>query len=182
MEQIQMSKGIHLTDYHEAVRLWLKSHVPWLKSVEYYPEITETLETPCAFIAVMGWEPEPNQPGNGQLSVKMHCEILVAVGVKEDTHQLDARNAAMFLSVVLQNTNFGLKAMPVNVLSANPDALEPELDDYAVWAIKYVQNVTIGLPTLEPDEERGIRLAVNPENMDDKNEYQPLGDFDETNN
>ncbi|MCU8086873.1 hypothetical protein [Shewanella sp. SM21] len=176
-----MSKGIHLTEYHEAVRLWLKSKAPWLKGVEYYPEITDTLETPCAFISVMGWEPVGDQPGNGQLAVNLHCEVLAVMGVKESTYQLDARNAAMFLSVVLQDTNFGIKAMPAKVVSADPDALDPELDAYSVWSIKYVQKVTIGMPTLEPDEERGIRLAVNPVNMDDPAEYHPLEDFNEAN-
>ncbi|MGI2098988.1 hypothetical protein [Shewanella glacialipiscicola] len=175
-----MSKGIHLTEYHEAVRLWLKSNAPWLKSVEYYPELTAPLITPCAFFSVNGWDPVDNQPGNGQLQVLLHCEVLAVIGLKEKTHQLDARNAAMFLSVILQNTNFDLKVTPANVVSADADATEPDLDAYTVWSVKFVQKATIGMPTLEADEERGIRLAINPIDINDPAEYDSLESFNET--
>lgn len=175
-----MRKGIHLTEYHEAIQRWLKSNAPWLKSVEYYPELTSPLDTPCAFFSVSGWEPVENQPGNGQLEVLIHGEVLAVIGIKEITHQLDARNAAMFLSVILQNTNFDLKVKPAQVISADADATEPDLDAYSVWSVKFVQKANIGMPILEVDEERGIRVAINPTDINDPAEYDSLESFNET--
>lgn len=171
-----MSKGIHLDDYHKEVRRWLLSNIQWLKSVEYYPESSGAIETPCAFFAVSGWQPDDHQPGNGQLSLTLHCEILIAFSVKYSTHQLDVRNAAMALSIEVDNNNFDIPGVkPARVISASPDALHPELDDYAVWSVQFVQPATVGASEFEPEEYRAaIRLAVDPVNIEDAAEYKPL--------
>lgn len=169
-----MSKGIHLDDYHAGVARWLKGKFQWLKSVECYPEVKTPLPTPCAFFSVVGWEPEQHQPGNGQFAVTLHCETLLVVGTESAENQQYARNAAMGFSAGVQNSNFELPVAPAQVVSANPDALNPELDDYVVWAVNWVQKVTVGSTVFNEEVRDGIRFAINPENEDLPNEYRPL--------
>lgn len=172
-----MSGGIQLTAYYEAVRRWLITNISWLKSVKFYPEEKENLETPCAIVSVLGWQPDADQPGNGQLSVALHCELLVIMGMDEPTYRMDVCNAAMALSLAIENNNFGVKALPARVVSAEPDGLNPELDAYAVWSVKWVQKVKVGSDTLDFDYSRGaIRVAVNPAQPDEPDEYHAINE------
>ncbi|MCG7551568.1 hypothetical protein [Pseudoalteromonas sp. Of7M-16] len=171
-----MTKGIHLDDYHKGVSQWLLSNIHWLKSVECYPESGGAIDVPCGLFAISGWQPADHHPGNGQLSLTLHCEILIAFSVEYSTHQLDVRNAAMALSIEVDNNSFDIPGVkPARLIGASPDALHPELDDYAVWSVQFVQSVTVGKSEFEPEEYRaGIRLAVDPVDVDNSSEYNPL--------
>ncbi len=146
-----MSNGIHLTAYHDAVRQWLKDNVDWLASVEYYPEVDTALATPCGFFAVLDWDPSDDQPMNGQLAVDLNCELLAVLGMADEKYQLEVRNAAMALSLKIHESRFGLSIEPAVFIGAEPDEFNPELDDYAVWAIKWTQRVEVGEDQFKPE-------------------------------
>lgn len=146
-----MSDGIHLTDYHQAVKQWLADNLPWLKSVESYPETETELTTPCAFFGVMDWERSETQPMNGQLAVTLNCEILAVLGMAEEQYQLEVRNAAMAISLKVEESRFGMAIEPAVFVSAEPDAFNPDLDDYAVWSIRFNQDVEVGEDAFKPE-------------------------------
>lgn len=159
-----MSDGIHLTEYHDKVRQWLVDNLPWLASVEYYPETRTSMVTPCAFFGVMDWERAENQPMNGQLAVTLSCEVLAVLGMADAKYQLEVRNAAMAIGLKLEGARFGLPVEPAVFISAEPDGFNPELDDYAVWSIRFSQNVEVGEDAFKPEglTPAMVRVGVAP--------------------
>lgn len=146
-----MSDGIHLTDYHQAVKQWLADNLPWLNSVDFYPETQTALKAPCAFFGVMDWERSETQPMNGQLAVTLNCEILAVLGMAEAQYQLEIRNAAMAIGLKVEECRFGMVIEPAVFVSAEPDAFNPELDEYAVWSIRFNQDVEVGEDAFKPE-------------------------------
>lgn len=146
-----MSDGIHLTDYHQAVKQWLADNLPWLNSVDFYPETKTSLKAPCAFFGVMDWERSETQPMNGQLAVTLNCEILAVLGMAEAQYQLEIRNAAMAIGLKVEESRFGMAIEPAVFVSAEPDAFNPELDEYAVWSIRFNQDVEVGEDAFKPE-------------------------------
>ncbi|MDW6093151.1 hypothetical protein SBX64_11375 [Vibrio rhizosphaerae] len=60
-------------------------------------------------------------------------------------------------------------------LRTEPSGLQYQLDQVIGRAVSWRQNLYLGEPLIQPDEARGgIAWAVNPEHLDDANEYQPL--------
>ncbi|WP_273859429.1 hypothetical protein [Photobacterium sp. GSS17] len=160
-----MSDGIHLTNYHDKVRQWLAEQLEWVESVDYYPETKTQLSTPCLFFAVMNWDRADDQPMNGQLAVTLNCEILAVLGMADEQLQLEVRNAAMAIGLKVEGARFGLPVEPAVFISAEPDGFNPELDDYAVWSIRFSQNVEVGEDAFKPEglTPAMVRVGVAPE-------------------
>lgn len=160
-----MSDGIHLTEYHDNVVQWLKDNISWLQSVSYYPETETALTAPCAFFGVQDWEINEEQPMNGQLSVSLNCELLVVFGMDDPAYQLEVRNAAMALCLKLNEQRFGLPVDALVLTSAEPDAFNPELDDYAVWSISFNQTIEVGEDTFKPEGLRptDVKVGYSPD-------------------
>ncbi|ELE2163695.1 hypothetical protein RC856_000359 [Vibrio fluvialis] len=146
-----MSESIHLTQYHEAVKSTLQAQLPWLLSIKDYPKIETPLLTPCAFFSVSGWEKSTEQKMNGQLSVTLSCEVLAVLGMEHEAYQVDIRNSAMAISLAIEANRFGLEVEPAVFVSADPDAFQPELDEYAVWSIRFEQEVQVGEDAFKPE-------------------------------
>ncbi|KLV08633.1 hypothetical protein C9I92_01070 [Photobacterium ganghwense] len=159
-----MSDGIHLTNYHSKVRQWLAEQLEWVESVDYYPETKTQLSTPCLFFAVMDWDRADDQPMNGQLAVTLNCEILAVLGMADEQFQLEVRNAAMAIGLKVEGARFGLPVEPAVFISAEPDGFNPELDDYAVWSIRFSQNVEVGEDAFKPEglTPAMVRVGVAP--------------------
>ncbi len=174
-----MSDGIHLTHYHQSVIEWLKENISWLRLVDSYPEVQTALQVPCAFFAVLDWERSDRQRMNGQLTVTLSCELLAVLGIADEKYQLEVRNAAMALAIAIEESRFGLPVEPAVFISAEPDAFNPELDDYAVWSIRFSQDVDIGMDQFDfsgvtPSVVKvGYSPAVGSSN---ENEYEQVTD------
>ncbi|SIO94976.1 hypothetical protein [Vibrio spartinae] len=60
-------------------------------------------------------------------------------------------------------------------LRSEPSGLQYQLDQVIARAVSWRQNLYLGESLNQPDEERGgIAWAVNPEHLDNADEYQPL--------
>ena len=172
-----MSDGIHLTDYHNKVIEWLSTELEWLQSIDYYPEIEKTLTTPCAFFAVTDWDKSENQPMNGQLCVTLNCEILAVLGMAKDCYQLEVRNAAMAIALKVDQARFGMPVEPAFFTTATPDAFNPELDEYAVWSIRFSQDIHVGKDEFKPDGlvPTQIKVGVSPDiGAQNQDKYEAL--------
>lgn len=155
-----MSDGIHLTEYHEKVKEWLSNNLPWINSVETYPETQTALTTPCVFFSVIDWDRAEEQRMNGQMSVTLNCEILAILGMDDSQYQLEVRNAAMAIGLKIEESRFGMPIEPAVFVSAEPDAFSPELDDYAVWSIRFNQTVNVGADAFKPTGLRPTQVKV----------------------
>ncbi|WP_105901429.1 hypothetical protein [Vibrio gangliei] len=146
-----MTDSIHLTTYHDAVIDWLKTNVDWLQTVQYYPEVQTELPAPCAFFAVEEWDLSEEQPMNGMLAVDLNCKIMVVFGLLNEDYQIEVRNAAMAICSAINEQRFGLPIEPLVLQGAEPDSFQPELDDYAVWSIRYIQTIEVGTDVYKPE-------------------------------
>ncbi|HGE5984818.1 MULTISPECIES: hypothetical protein [Vibrio] len=172
-----MSDGMHLSVYHEKVKKWLTDELPWIKSVEHYPETKTPLLTPSLFFSVMDWERSEHQPMNGQLSVTLNCEILAILGVCEPQYQLDVRNAAMAIGLKVDGSCFGMPIEPATFISAEPDAFDPDLDAYAAWSIRFNQIINVGNDFFAPEGETpsGVNVGYSPDiGADNEDKYESL--------
>ena len=136
--------SIHLDDYHTAVQQYLSAELPWLKVVESYPERCDRLDTPSAFFGVVDWDRAEEQRMTGELSVELNCQLLVVFGQAGKISSNAIRNAAMSISLKLDEQRFGLDAEPAQFVSAEPWAFDPDLDQYVVWAVNFRHQVEVG--------------------------------------
>lgn len=136
--------SIHLTNYHESVISWLQNNFPVALSVTAYPEISTELKTPCVFFQVIDFEKADVQPMSGEMSVILQCEAIVVLGIDDRDHQIEIRNAAMALSLKIEGSRFGLPIKGASFLSASADGMNPELDGYAAWSIRFQQQIDVG--------------------------------------
>lgn len=166
-----MADGIHLNDYHDNVKQWLIDQMPWFESVDLYPETQTALKTPCIFFGVLDWERAEEQPMNGQMAVTLNCEILAVLGMADEKYQLEVRNAAMAISLKVEESRFGMPIEPAIFVSAEPDAFNPELDDYAVWSIRFNQTVEVGVDAFTPEglTPTTVHVGYSPD-LGDKNQ------------
>ena len=146
-----MTEAIHLTPYHENVKQWLTEQLPWITSIDYYPSHSDSERvTPCAFVTVMDWQRAKSQPMNGRLAVTLHGEILVVFATTEPQHQLAVRDAAMAIGFIVEGARFGMPIEPAVVTGAQPNAEIPELDGYAVWSVRFIQDIEVGTDAFAP--------------------------------
>ena len=123
----------------------------------------------------MGWEPQDGQPGNGQLSVTLHCELLLVLGKTGAKELLRARNAAMATCNKVHQSSFGLPVSPAVLVGAHPDAPNDKLRGYSCWVVSWVQRATVGQSEFDDAGRDGLRLAVNPQDQLDVSAYSPIG-------
>lgn len=138
--------SISLDEYHDAVKDYLESNedLAWLKEVRIYPEVEEKLPTPIVFFGITGWEHSDEDDGTGKLLLDLSCELIVAVSLDMEERAKFLRDAAMALSLHIDGCRFGLQMREATFLSAQPDGLVPELDEYDAWSIQFSQTVEIG--------------------------------------
>lgn len=138
--------SVTLDAYHDAVKNWLESNkdLAWLKEVLLYPEIEETLATPTALFAITGWERSDEDDGSGKLFIDLNCELMVVFSAEIEKPEQTIRNAVMALSLYIDKCRFGLPIRAATFLSAQPDALLLELDEYPTWSLQFVQTLEIG--------------------------------------
>lgn len=164
-----MADTLQLTDYHTAVEQYLKEKLTWLNSVTSYPETETALTTPCAFFQVMDWDKADKQPMNGQLGVVLKCQLIAVLGVDDPAHQLEIRQAAMAVSMAVDGARFGLPVDPAVLVSAQPDAFNPELDAYAAWSIEFNHRIDVGVDEYKPEglTPTVVRVGYSPDIGDD---------------
>jgi hypothetical protein len=137
--------SIHLDSYHAAVSDYLLDELPFLASVEEYPEVYDELLTPCGFFGVMDWDKPEDQTMTGQLSLSLNCQLLLVFTAEKAVSHKSIRNAAMAASLKIDNARFGLEVAPALFVSAQPWAFEPGLEQYEVWAVSFKHEVEIGV-------------------------------------
>ncbi|MFV0576046.1 MAG: hypothetical protein ACK5NC_11630 [Vibrio sp.] len=174
-----------LSDYHDAVVAYLREKVPWLQSIDYYPETQTELPTPCAFFSVEDWEENSEEDlSDGTLCINFNCELIVVFGMLEPEYQKAIRNATVALGLIIHNCRFGKKIPAAVLQSAAPDAFDPDLDGYAVWSIKWSQRLYVGEIVISAEEFKPSKISVgySPEiGSDNQDKYEKVTDEDDIN-
>ncbi len=170
--------GLHLDDYHDAVIEKISTDMPWLTSVDNYPEQLGKLDTPCAFFGVVDWDRASDQRMTGELSIELSCQLLIVFGQEGEVSSKAVRNASMFASIKIDENRFGLNAEPAQFVSAEPWAFDPDLDQYVVWAVNFRHEIEVGedqfdlVPDFLPTD---VNVAQAPKNgADHLDDYEQL--------
>ncbi|MFM2476363.1 hypothetical protein [Celerinatantimonas sp. MCCC 1A17872] len=130
--------------YCDTLASYLTEQCSWLQSAGDYPEKTDPLATPCAFINIDGWDVPDDGEHNGQTSVSLDVQILVVIGLESEVYQRTVRNAAAAVTSVISDSLLNMNFRPAQFTSAQPYAFDPELDEYAVWEVRYKHTVDFG--------------------------------------
>lgn len=140
-----MAEPLSMAAYHAAVISSLKA-LPWVEDADTYPETSTQLVTPAVYLSVDGWEPKSNTSGQPSVSLSVSLYIVVdrasATITKPDIY---VRTAAADLTQWVDGQHFGLPHIDGGVfISAEPDAFDPQMDDYLVWRISFEQGAAFG--------------------------------------
>lgn len=141
---------ITLTQYHDSVTSWLKEneYLEWLVNVAAYPELKKPPTENSAYFGVTNWEKAEQQKGTGEVTMVLSCQLLVIFPSSTPDVQLTIREAVMSLCLELENQRFGLQTKALELISAEPDAFNPELDECEVWSVRWLHQIDIG--SVEP--------------------------------
>lgn len=138
--------SITLTQYHDAVKSWLENneYLDWLVDIAPYPRLDNPPTDNSAYFGVTNWEKSEQQKGTGEVSMDLSCQLLVVFPQSTPDVQLMIREAVMSLCLELENQRFGLQAKALQLISAEPDAFNPELDECEVWSVRWIHQIDIG--------------------------------------
>jgi len=171
--------GLHLDDYHQAVKDYVLSECAFLNSVEDYPEEGDMVAGPCAFFGVVDWDRSEDQRMNGELSVVLNCQLLILFGQAGQVSSRSVRNAAMAVALKVDEQRFGLDVEPAQFISAGPWAFDPNFDQYVVWAVNFSHVVEVGedqfdlMPDFLPTD---VRVGIAPDiGVDNLDAYEQVG-------
>ncbi|MEQ5075916.1 hypothetical protein ABN197_18490 [Providencia alcalifaciens] len=141
-----MATPLRMAAYHEAVLTALRA-LPWVNSVEMYPETVTPLVTPAVFFSVDGWEMDNHSDGQLRVTLSGSLWVLVDRATTSEIGRPEVyiRSAAADLTQWLDGQTFGLSMVePAVFLSADVDETDPQLDDYWVWQVSFTQRVALG--------------------------------------
>ncbi|MEH0741148.1 hypothetical protein H4F05_06435 [Vibrio cholerae] len=138
--------SITLTQYHDSVTSWLTNndYLDWLVNVASYPELKKPPTENSAYFGITNWEKSDQQKGSGEVSMDLSCQLLVVFPRGTPEVQLMIREAVMSLCLELENQRFGLQVKPLQLISAEPDAFNPEIDECEVWSVRWIHQIDIG--------------------------------------
>ena len=163
--------GIHLTDYHNAVKAHLLAKCGFLKSVDFYLDAEQIPECPFLLFGVTDWD-NVGQNNAGQKEKVLTCKVMLVT----EYSALDARNAAMVLDLAIDGTRFGMSQTDEAVVTgAYEDAEIPELDGFETWSIEFKHKVPIG-PSLYNDPIFEGDLLISHTPSDNADDYKPIDD------
>jgi hypothetical protein len=136
--------GMTLDEYHDTVKNYIKSQLSWLKEVYLYPEIKADFASPCAFLAIKDWEPADDAPADTQKKINLSCAIVVAVSCTTTDVQRVVRDAAMAVTVLVDENRLGVKGDCAKVLQAQPESFAPALEGYELWSVEFIHPIYVG--------------------------------------
>lgn len=150
-------------------------------AIEGYVEFGHTVvEAPTLLI-----EFELGRPGirsgDGRYCHGYHVSIHCLVPNSMSRSALVALNLAADVERVVDENRWGIDSGQIdapNLVRTEPSLFQQGVEGFEGWAVSWSQNLYLGPSLLEPDEERSsVRLAINPVNPDELDEYQQLEDF-----
>lgn len=145
--------NITLDLLNQAIVADIQAQFPQLKTVEFYREDRKTLPKPACLLSMTEFEGSPeDDPGTEQLAVLMKFEAELVIGFNEPDAKQQIRKLAASFSAWLNKRRWNnptgatpkLPTGPCMVAGAYPDEFQPELDQFEIWRIDWMQIVHLG--------------------------------------
>lgn len=137
--------GLDIDAIHDALIAAAQAQWPDLATVADYRDDRDTLPLPALLFEMVGLEGDDQpDPGTEQLAMVARFEARVVMGFRTPAVEREVRKLAAAVALWVNGNRFGQPVDPAEVLSVEPDAFEPELDQYAVWRVEWRQQVCLG--------------------------------------
>lgn len=157
---------VSLADFHTAVVSDIHAAFPDLATVQFYREeddrkpLAES-DLPACLLQVTEFETVPEEDGGtGQLPVQMRCEARLVLSFKTPAAKLAIRTLAAAFAAWMRkrrftNPNDTAKKLPTGaaeVVGAYADDFSPELDQFEVWRVEWLQGADLGATVWGPGD------------------------------
>ncbi|ROM91055.1 hypothetical protein [Pseudomonas brassicacearum] len=149
---------LSLDQLYQAVEQHLTTHLPGVRAVTVWPNISDRVALPAVFLELAEIEPGPDI-GTGETTLVCKFEARIIVDPIKPHHQRHAVQLATQLAVLLRAQTWGLSVDPAEFVQAQQDWTQPALDGYTVWLVEWTQQVYLGPEEWPwPDEPPGSLL------------------------
>lgn len=148
-----------LTILHEAIEATLTERMPRVVEVKAYPELESIVAEPSLLFALVDMKPSEDS-GTGKTAMACQFQAAILVDATRTRAPLQAAILAAQLANVLRGQYWDLEFVdaPTRV-HARPDGSTPELAQFCVWVVDWVQVVHFGeFEWPWPDEAPGTLL------------------------
>ncbi len=136
---------IDLEEMHGAIVASVRSQFPSLVTVGDYGESRKSLLVPAVLVELIDMEAAPDaDPGTEQLAVVTHWVARAVMSFKAVNAKIEVRKLAAALGNHVHQQRWGLPVAPAKVTIIGPDAFDPDMDRFEVWAVEWEQVVHIG--------------------------------------
>lgn len=140
-----MADNLDLDQLHDAIKAKISAQFPALEAVEDYEAPRKSLELPAVLIELVDMEADPeSDPGTEQLPVVSKWVARIIMSFRTEDVKREIRKLAGSLGVVVHQNRWGMPVSPAQVTYIGPDAFDPELDKYEVWAVEWDQQLDLG--------------------------------------
>lgn len=148
-----------LTILHETIEAILAERMPKVVEVKAYPELESIVAEPSLLFALVDMKPGEDT-GTGKTAMACQFQAAILVDATRTRAPLQAAILAAQLANVLRGQYWDLEFVdaPTRV-HARPDGSTPELAQFCVWVVDWVQMVHFGeFEWPWPDEAPGTLL------------------------
>lgn len=140
-----MADNLDLDQLHDAIKAGISAQFPALTSVEDYGAPRKSLQVPAVLIELVDMEVDPeSDPGTEQLPAVSKWVARVVMSFRAENVHREIRKLAGALGVLVQQNRWGQRVSPAQVTYIGPDAFDPELDKFEVWAVEWDQQIDLG--------------------------------------
>lgn len=146
-----------LTILHEAIEATLRERMPRVVHVEAYPELESIVAEPALLFALVDMKPG-GDTGTGKTTMICQFQAAILVDATRPRAPLQAAILAAKLAAVLRGQYWDLDFVDApSRVHARPDGSTPELSQFCVWVVDWVQEVHLGeIEWPWPDEAPGL--------------------------
>lgn len=174
-----------LDEVHSSIEDAIRTRFPTLATVEFYKQDRKVLDLPACLLEMSDLEPT-SDPGTEQLAVLARFEARLVIGKSQGSYnpELEVRKLAAAFGVFCKNQRWGIKGGavgPAEIASISEDPFSPDLDNYYVWAVEWVQEIFLGESVWDGEGVPitqvflGISPDTGPENLDKYVQIYPDG-------
>lgn len=133
-----------LTILHEAIEATLRERMPKVVHVEAYPELESIVAEPALLFALVDMKPGEDK-GTGKTAMVCQFQAAILVDATRSRAPLQAAILAAQLANVLRSQYWDLEFVDATSrVHARPDGSTPELAQFCVWVVDWVQEVHFG--------------------------------------
>lgn len=140
---------VDLDALHDAIEADIQAQFPGLQTVEFYrTDERRSLTVPAVLLDLTEFEAQPeSDPGTEQLSVVARFEAEIIMGFRTPNVKREIRNFAAAFAAWMRLRRFtreNVRTGPAQVIGCYPDDFNPELDQYEVWRVEWLQELHLG--------------------------------------